>query len=401
MVISPPSHIKTPPIMEMLKPLSLIDQKACEKYRSELSLYDIQKAIYEKAVKKAVSQGSTAPGMPIPIPPRQTRHLVNDSTYEMLIAIAKDNPDGFLVYRDELVSWFHSINKESQKEARGLYLSGWNGTQSYATDRIGRGHLRAESVNISLIGTIQPNVLRQIVFDAISGGTGDDGLVQRFQLAVYPDPVREFTKMSRDQDFTEMLRYERLITRLVNLTPNDVGAVVDTSGNAYLSFDPSAQAFFDAWREDLERRIRSEQLEDKPAFLSHLGKYRSLMPKIALILHISDGLTGAITISSAKKAAAWLLMLEAHAHRIYHTATNPATKASNALAKAIRQRKVKDGFTRSELLMRELSGLRTSDEINAALRVLKDLQWVASREYRNTGGRPLERFFINPKLYID
>jgi predicted transcriptional regulator len=185
----------------------------------------------------------------------------------------------------------------------------------------------------------------------------------------------------------------------VHLNPKDIGAIVDTNGNAYLSFSPEAQEFYNAWRDKLESRLRSEQLDDKPAFSSHLGKYRSLMPKIALILHVADGGGGPITLNAARKAVAWTLFLESHAHRIYHTATSLPTKASAALAKAIRQRKVKDGFTRSELLMRELSGLRSSDEINLALRILKDLHWIASREYRNTGGRPLERFYINPKLY--
>ncbi|MBT8004754.1 MAG: hypothetical protein HN578_17735, partial [Rhodospirillales bacterium] len=34
-----------------------------------------------------------------------TRYVVNDSTYEMLVKIADANPNGFLVFRDELSGW--------------------------------------------------------------------------------------------------------------------------------------------------------------------------------------------------------------------------------------------------------------------------------------------------------
>ena len=190
MVVSPPSAIKTPPLSEMLRPLSEMDKKAATQYRKDLEQFQIEKAIYDNAVKAAVKNAAVPVGLQAPIEPSMVRYLVNDSTYEMLVAIAAANPNGFLIWRDELMGWFHSLNKENQKEARGLYLTGWSGTEGYATDRIGRGHVRADRVSLSLLGTIQPNVLRQIVYDAVAGGGGDDGLVARFQLAVYPDPVR-------------------------------------------------------------------------------------------------------------------------------------------------------------------------------------------------------------------
>jgi hypothetical protein len=34
----------------------------------------------------------------------------------VVVEISERNPDGFLVYRDELAGWFHSLNKDNQKE---------------------------------------------------------------------------------------------------------------------------------------------------------------------------------------------------------------------------------------------------------------------------------------------
>lgn len=245
MVVSPPSAIKTPPLSEMLRPLNAMDKQAVNHFVKVLDQFQIDKALYEQIVKQTIKQGSNVVSVPSPTEPKMTRYVVNDSTYEMLVAIANANPSGFLIWRDELIGWFHSLSKENQKEARGLYLTGWSGTESYATDRIGRGHVRADNVNISLLGTIQPNVLRQVVLDAVSGGAGDDGLVARFQFAVYPDSVRKFTKVNRHPDYASMQHYENLIQNLANLDPSTIGATFCVNGTPFLSFDDDAQLIFD------------------------------------------------------------------------------------------------------------------------------------------------------------
>ena len=398
MVVSSPSAIKSPPLSEMLRPLYEMDKKAAAQYRLALERYQIDKAIYDNTLKAAIKNGAAPVGLSTPAEPAMTRYMVNDSTYEMLVAIAAANSNGFLVWRDELVGWFHSLSKENQKEARGLYLTGWSGTEGYATDRIGRGHVRADRVNLSLLGTIQPNVLRQIVYDAVAGGGGDDGLVARFQLAVYPDPTRTYVKVDRRPDLQAMQHYVDLIQKLVHLDPSAVGASYTYDGVAYLPFDEPAQQLFDAWRQALEDRIRAPDSEEHPAMLAHLGKYRSLFPKLALILHLADGQIGPIGRNAALRASVWTEYLEAHARRIYHTATNRAMQSAAALANKIKAGKLVDGFTKSDVLVKEWSGLRTAEEVGTALTVLRDMNWLSAIEDRRTGGRPAERFYINAKV---
>lgn len=398
MVVSPPSAIKSPPLSEMTRPLQQLDKAAADQYAKDVQHYDILKQIYDNAVKASVKQGVAPANLPAPVEPAMTRFVVNDSTYEMLVAIAAANPNGFLIGRDELVGWFHSLNKENQKEARGLYLTGWTGTESYATDRIGRGHVRADRVNMSLLGTIQPNVLRSIVHDAVAGGAGDDGLVARFQLAVFPDPVPRYVKVDRHPNMQAMQHYDATIKALVSLDPAAVGAAYTTDGTPYLTFDNDAQVIFDDWRQTLEDRIRDPSAEEHPAMLAHLGKYRSLFPKLALVLHIAAGGTGPIGRDSALRSKVWTEYLEAHARRIYHTATNRAMQSAVALANKIKAGKLDQGFTKTDILTKEWAGLRTADEVATALTVLRDSNWLSVVEDRSTGGRPAERHHINPKV---
>lgn len=53
----------------------------------------------------------------------------------------------------------------------------------------------------------------------------------------------------------------------------------------------------------------------------HLGKYRSLMPSLALLLHlveIADGKPGEpVSLTAARMAASWCSYLETHAQRVY------------------------------------------------------------------------------------
>ena len=398
MVVANPGGIKSPPLSEMLRPLHTMDKHAADQYAKDMEQYQIARQLYENAVKAAIKGGAAPVGLLAPLEPTMKRYVVNDSTYEMLVTIAAANPYGFLIWRDELVGWFHSLNKENQKEARGLYLTGWTGTESYATDRIGRGHVRAERVNLSLLGTIQPNVLRGIVYDAVVGGAGDDGLVARFQLAVYPDQVRTYEKVDRYPNLQAKQNYEALIQKLVTLDPAKFGASFAPDGTPYLPFDDQAQMIFDDWREALEVRIRAPESEEHPAMLSHLGKYRSLFPKLALILHLAAGKTGPIGGWAANRALAWTIYLESHARRIYHTATNRAMQSAVALANKIEAGKLQDRFTKSDVLVKEWAGLRTADEVATALTVLCDGSWLSVVEDRGTGGRPALRHIISPKV---
>ena len=63
--------------------------------------------------------------------------------------------------------------------------------------------------------------------------------------------------------------------------------------------------------------------------------------------------------------------LEAHARRIYHTATNRAMKSAVALAKKIKAGRLDEGFTKTDVLVKEWSGLRTAEEVGTALTVLR------------------------------
>ena len=398
MVIAPPSQMKSAPLAEAIAPLKKLDKAAADDFKKSFTQYEIEKGIFDNEVKDAIKKKVATTHLVQPEEPGMTRYLVNDATYEKLIQIASHNPNGVLMFRDELISWVYSLSKDSQKEARGLYLTAWSGNDSYATDRIGRGHVRANNVNISVLGTTQPNVIKSIISNAVHGGMEDDGLIARFQFISYPDPVTKYTKIDRYPNLSAANHYEEIVELFVKLDPRQIEAQMAPSGEHYLTFDEEAQKIFDSWRQGLENRLRDPNSEEHPVILSHLGKYRSLFPKIALVLHLAAGQKGPITKSAAQRTLLWINYLEAHARRMYHTATNRVLQNALALSKKISAGKLISGFTKSEILIKEWADLKTGEEVANALSILIDMGWIRGVETKSTGGRPRLNYYINPRL---
>ena len=83
--------------------------------------------------------------------------------------------------------------------------------------------------------------------------------------------------------------YDRALNvfqRINQVTPDELGAEVE-GDLAFLHFCPEAQKVFRDWLEGLELRLRSGEI-GSPAFESHLAKYRSLMPSLALTFELID-----------------------------------------------------------------------------------------------------------------
>ena len=122
----------------------------------------------------------------VPEVPVWRRYRTNDTTVEKLGELLKENPRGILIFRDELIGLLAALDREDRKSDRGFYLEAWNGYGNYHYDRIGRGTVSIENCCVSILGGIQPSKLLAYLHQA-RDALGNDGLLQRFQLLVYPD----------------------------------------------------------------------------------------------------------------------------------------------------------------------------------------------------------------------
>lgn len=409
--IGRPGVMKTPAIQEPLKPVKWLEIAAKEEYEAAVAEAEAAKLVgglrkkdAEREIRKQLKNPDEAHRLAresiadAAAEPARKRYLVNDSTVEKLGEILNQNPSGVIVYRDELIGLLKSLDKEGQEGARSFFLEAWNGTGRYTFDRIGRGTIDIEAATVSIIGGIQPGPLGQYLRAAAKGGVGDDGLMQRFQLLVWPDISREWVNVDRWPDSEARKQAREIFEGLCGLEPILLGADTDPiepGGIPFLRFTPDAQGEFDSWREGLEGIIRSSELH--PAMESHLSKYRSLIPSLALLIHLADGQSGAVGVEPLERAIRWGIYLRSHAQRVYSQAIHPDIAAARTLATRLLAEDVNDRFALRDIYRKGWSGLTTPDQAEGAVDVLISLGWL--RENRHpTLGRTGTVYLINPRL---
>lgn len=330
--------------------------------------------------------------------PSKKRLFVNETTVPRLIHILRDNPLGLLLYRDELRGFFEQLNQIMNGKDRAFYLESWNGYGSYSYDTIKDGHISCESMCISILGGIQPSSLDSLLSHWRKKGVGEDGLLQRFQLLVYPDP-KIFVNIDREPDEEAEKDCVELFRKLEQLSVE--GSVPGASIPA-LRFAPDAQYVFNDWFDMIHQKTRSERSEDLSA---HFGKYNSLMPSLALIMYLVDRVSAnepvvAVDLPSIEKAISWCRYLESHARRVYLAGAGGSEDVGNALLKRIIKGDLLNPFTVRDVVSKGWSKLTTNSTVEAAIQILIEHHYlrVADSKPTGKGGRPTKKFLINPRI---
>lgn len=336
MVIGRPGVLKSPAIEAALAPLKRLAATAEERYQEARKEHEAASKVHQiksrDAEKRAAKRLSKDPNDDVSdcflqdeeTEPVRRRYITNDSNVASLGELLMQNTNGLLVFRDEIASLLKHLDSEANSSERGFYLTGWNGDSSYTFDRIMRGlNLHIPAVCLSLLGGTQPGRISEYISHAIKGGTGDDGLIQRFGLAVWPDTNSLWKDVDRWPDTTAKNAAFEVYKHLDEFTPKDIGASWDTvevsrkgiatlglgdssekvpDGMPYLRFTPEALEIFLEWRTALETKLRSGNLH--AAVESHLAKYRKLVPGLALICHLASRETGLVGEDSILRALA-------------------------------------------------------------------------------------------------
>ena len=413
--IGRPGMLKSPAMNEALRPIHHLEAEAAkdneiaqQAYAAGVDAYKLRREVSRSLLKEKLKSGNN-PNEELsidlgegPKEPRAVRYRTNDSSYEKLGELLIDNPAGILVERDELVSLLKQLDRDDQAVARGFYLSGWGGTQPYTFDRILRGHLHIDAVCLSVLGNTQPARIAEYIHRANQGGTGGDGLIQRFGLLVWPDAPSNWMNVdeypNREARERAWQTYERL-GKLDEMSAFKLGAEKGPYDKApALRFDEAAQDDFLGFRTDLERRLRSGELS--PAFEGHLAKYRSLVPSLALINHLADARSGPVSQRALLKALAATHYLETHARRVYGSADEAELGAAKAILRHIMAGNLKDGFTARDIHQHGWAHLTERGQVGAGLSLLTDLDYLADvvPPAAAQGGRPKVTYRINPRL---
>jgi putative DNA primase/helicase len=418
LLIGRPGVLKSPAMEETLRPMRKLSFVAEGKFEKEMAAYEVMASITKlrreqslKQAAKILSKDRSADVTSLmdaeeqTSPPTLRRYIANDTNVASLGVLLQQNPNGLLVFRDEIVSLLDNLDREEFVSERGFYLTGWAGDSRYTFDRIGRGlHLSIEGVCISMLGSTQPGHISQYLSRAIRGGRFDDGLIQRFGLMVWPDVSAEWKHVDRYPDREAKEAGLKVFERLDSLdwravdAKRDRGPDGDEEGLPYLRFGLDAYDLFVEWRTAHERRLRSGELH--PALEAHLAKYRKLVPGLSSVFHLADGSTGPVGVAAVRRAIDWATHLEAHARRAYGSVTVAAADTAKAILAKIRSGHLAAEFGSRDVWRPGWSRLTDRDAVQAGLAMLVDYDWLAERRVE-TLGRPATVYSVNPRACSD
>jgi len=331
---------------------------------------------YQKLEQELLSASPDAP-----------RLTTNDATGEKLVEILVRNPGGILVVRDEITGLFSTFYRNGREGERQLYLQAWNGLDSYYLERIGRGSNIATRLCLSVIGTIQPDLLQTY----LGNKTKQDGLAQRFMLLAFPEfSPRAFADVAEDRDakaaYQRTLRWLNTHDYANGCLPGEV---------PYLRTSDEAYALYREWW------MSNETACANPQVATFLQKHNRLVPALALIDHLCtlaavdvQGALPPVSVQSMQRAIKLADFYASTVHKVLrycsHEEVN-AKKTYDPLRHRI-ETGVLNGFTVRDIAKLNLSGYRFTNVIEAQLQ-----QFVASGllrvEETRGSGRPTKRYY--------
>ncbi|PKH88270.1 YfjI family protein [Colwellia sp. Bg11-28] len=406
-LVAPPSSMKTPSIKAALEPLQAIEKGFKEAYEEECIQYktdtifakvslqaaeneakrilkDKKEPNKENKAKEAIASAN-ADEVDLPI---LNRIIVNDTTVEKFGDLLAQNKNGLFLVRDEVSGWLAKLAKEEYQADRAFYLECFDGDATFKVDRIMRGTIIIEHCTLSLLGGIQPSKLAPLVQSAVNG-KNDDGLIQRLQLAVWPDTKKAWKWVDQAPNPIASQNYTDQFIKLHNYKPE----------NKAHRFDNNAQQLFIAWMEEIQLKARDI---DTPGIMSsYLLKLPKTITAIALIFHIILNDTGegsskninTIGEEATAMALDWADYLISHFNRICSWANNSYIEAAKLIVR--RRKKLPIPFKARDITNTGWAGMGSTNDIYNSLELLVDHNYLIEQQsvVGSTGGRPSRAFY--------
>ena len=346
-----------------------------------------------------------------PKQPSERWFYVNDPTVAALQQNLAPNSTCVLIERDELVGLLTSWEIEGHQSDRAFYLEAWTGLGPYKGMRITRGNFFIANLCLALFGGIQPVKLIHYLRDP-EINLQHDGMIQRFQVLVFPDPVKDLFFVDREENVDAKNRCYAILKKLATADYHrDFGAIYgdDFRKVPYFQFDEEAQDRFRTWY--LANQAKASDRSEDPVMQEHLSKFSQLVASLATIFHVidladTDSKSTYIPIQHLEKALQWAEYLESHARRVYALAKNPSLSAAFILADKLTDPRTElgdwphAGFTARDLTRKAWAGLDDRALIDSGLARLEECNWIRSEEIEPAakGGRPTIRYKINPLI---
>ncbi len=391
MIIADPGSMKSPALAEALRPLENLARQARDVHARSMGDFEQHKAELELKIAslkeniKKTTKNTFASESELNAlitnqrnlkAPTERRYKTNDPTTEKLAALLSENPQGLLLFRDELSGWIERMTRSNQRGDKEFYLETWSGDSSYTVDRIERGTTHVDPLCLSVLGGIQPAKLKKYL-QWYERYAGHDGFLERFQVTFMPEASDQWTFIDRAPDLKARQDFEAIFCKLDKFSSDEP---------EIFRFSAKAQIIADNWRKELEQENHKKDLH--PVLRGHFSKYRSLMPSLALVFELLENGENDRSVSetSVAKAIGWCSILKKHSYKLYGCLVEQKIGAAQILAERIKSGRFVDGIKLREIARKNWPLLRTSDQVEDACEILESCNWLRIERRKIAGG---------------
>ena len=335
------------------------------------------------------------PGTPLVLQP-QHRYLVNDSTPEKLLELMSKNPNGLLLFVDELFSLFESFDKKSMNGLRHMLKTAWSADMAQTQDRIQRGTIRADRTCISIFGTIQPALLDKLAKAGILDNLMADGFLQRFCLATWSDQPIPFKFIDQPPDAQAQKDFRDLLHQFAFNPGGHMSSINPFS--LEFRFDKNAQTTYEGWMGH-NAKIKADHIN--PGLVQYRNKLDGVVPALSLLFELCErfsdktGNGNLVGRNALKMAIDMAEYCSIHTERIYSRSLDSSMVKAHALLAQIKDGTISSPFTIREVYRAGRSGLSTKQDVIAGVRQLIEYNWTLEESNRSVETHGA-KFIINP-----
>lgn len=393
--VAPPGERKSAVISALTKPIYEYEAERREAEAVEIAQNQTERALLERALQAAQTQATKKKGsfdagreealsLSAQLAEFQDKHpfrlLVDDTTPEKLVDIM-DTQDGCITVASAEGNVFDSMAGRYDKGANfDIYLKGHAG-DPITVDRIGRKPNHIKSPRLTMLLTIQPEVLSGLMNNPTMRGRG---LCGRFLYVMCKSKVGRRDVSPPAMPLSVKAEYRQFVRR-----------ILADPGSGIIRLSPEADEIRKQYQGYIEKKLGSEW-----EFMRDWGgKLVGAMVRIAALMHAAqtqgdptevqispDVMAGAVSVAeflSAHAVAAYQIM---GADQDFENAKYLWRKIECTGQAEISKR---DMFAMCQ------SKFKKVENIEPVLQMLSEMGYLRESE-RQTGGRPSKIIIVNP-----
>ncbi|MDQ2719657.1 MAG: YfjI family protein [Bacteroidota bacterium] len=262
-LVGKPGINKSGPISIFTQPLEKLEKVLFKRFLEEYATFKKGRSTKKENDSNAITDE-----------PVRRQLVIKDATQEAMLKALYDNPHGFAGIYDELAAFLKSFNKyKSGGGDEEVMLSLFSG-KSISVNRKSSEPIFIEKPFISIIGSIQP----QVLINLLGNNKIDNGLTHRFLFAFPENVIREDLS---DDDVPEHIEelYQTFIDRIL------IADFFQADGYPAQKITLSKEGYdaYKIFRRKINETINNEKSNAISGIYAKLDTY-SL--RIALILHV-------------------------------------------------------------------------------------------------------------------